>query len=77
MNLFHEFCDVMMGVYLAQNIPYIFYWELYGNEPKVGTKAQDRNKTRDEMRGNWLIRPDGTKGWAQEYFEEILAKSKR
>jgi hypothetical protein len=70
-----EFCDVMMGVYLAQNISYIFYWELYGNEPKAGSKAQDRNKTREELRGNWLIRPDGTKGWAQEYFEEILAKS--
>jgi len=27
------------------------------------------------MRGFWLIRPDGSKGWAQEYFEELLAKN--
>lgn len=72
-----EFWDVMMGVYLAQNIPYIIYWELFCNENKVGPRVQDRSKTTDEMRGYWLIRPDGSKGWAEEYFEEILAKSKR
>lgn len=72
-----NFCDLMMGVYFAQKIPYIFYWELYANEPKVGTKTQDRNKTADELYGNWLIRPDGSHGWAQEYFDEILAKSNK
>ena len=72
-----EFWDLMMGVYFAQNIPYIFYWELFCNENKVGPRVQDRKKTTDEMRGYWLIRPDGSKGWAQEYFDEILAKSKQ
>jgi hypothetical protein len=72
-----EFWDLNMGVYLAQNIPYIIQWELFCNEPKVGPRTQDRNKTNDELRGFWLIRPDGTKGWAQEYFEELLAKSKQ
>ncbi len=72
-----EFWDLNMGVYLAQNIPYIIQWELFCNEPKVGPRTQDRNKTNDELRGFWLIRPDGTKGWAQEYFEELLAKSNK
>jgi hypothetical protein len=72
-----DFWDVMLGVYLAQEIPYIIHWELFCNEPKVGPRTQDRNKTTDELRGFWLIRPDGSKGWAQEYFEEILAKSKK
>jgi hypothetical protein len=72
-----EFWDLNMGVYLAHNIPYIIQWELFCNEPKVGPRTQDRNKTNDELRGFWLIRPDGTKGWAQEYFEEILTKSKQ
>ena len=72
-----EFWDLMMGVYFAQKIPYIIQWELFCNEPKVGPRTQDRNKTTDEMRGFWLIRPDGSKGWAQEYFEELLAKSKK
>ena len=66
-----------MGVYIAQKIPYIINWELFCNEPKVGPRTQDRNKTADELRGFWLIRPDGSKGWAQEYFEEILSKSKK
>jgi hypothetical protein len=73
----HEFWDLNMGVYLAQDIPYIIQWELFCNEPKVGPRTQDRNKTNDELRGFWLIRPDGTKSWAQEYFDEIIAKSKR
>ena len=72
-----EFCDLIMGVYLAQNIPYIFYWELYSNDTKTGIKIQDRNHSADEMRGNWLIRPDGSPGWAQEYFSELLQKSER
>jgi hypothetical protein len=72
-----EFWDVMMGVYLAQEIPYIIHWELFCNENKDGSpRLQDRNKTGDELRGFWLIRPDGSKSWAQEYFDEILAKRK-
>jgi hypothetical protein len=72
-----EFWDLNIAVYLAQDIPYIIQWELFCNEPKVGPRTQERNKTNDELRGFWLIRPDGTKSWAQEYFEEILAKSKQ
>ena len=72
-----EFWDVMMGVYLSQDIPYIIHWELYCNEPKTGPRTQDRNKAADELRGFWLIRPDGSKSWAQEYFDEILAKSNK
>ena len=68
-----EFWDLMMGVFLAQDIPYIINWELFCNEPKVGPRTQDRNKTNEELRGFWLIRPDGTKSWAQEYFDEILS----
>jgi hypothetical protein len=73
-----EFWDVMMGVYLAQEIPYIIHWELFCNENKDGSpRLQDRNKTGDELRGFWLIRPDGSKSWAQEYLDEILAKSRQ
>ena len=72
-----KFWDVMLGVYLAQEIPYIIHWELYCNENKDGSpRMQNRSKTAEELRGFWLIRPDGSKAWAQEYFEEILGKSK-
>jgi len=73
-----EFWDVMMGVYFAQDIPYIIHWELFCNESiDHSPKLQNRNKTTDEMRGYWLIRPDGSKSWAQEYFDEIMAKGKQ
>lgn len=72
-----EFCDLIMGVYFAQNIPYVFYWELYSNDTKTGIKIQDRNHKAYEMRGNWLIRPNGSHGWAQEYFDNLFIKSKK
>ncbi|MDW5289168.1 hypothetical protein [Formosa sp. PL04] len=71
-----NFTDVIMGVYLAQDIPYIFYWELYSNDTKSGIKRQDRVLKAEELAGNWLIRPDGSFGWAQEYFNNLLEISK-
>lgn len=71
-----EFWDLMMGVYLAQKVPYVIIWELFCNEPKEGPRNQDRNKRGEELRGFWLIRPDGSKSWAQEYFDELFSKLK-
>lgn len=67
-----EFCDLMMGVYFAQNIPYVFYWELYANDIHSGKKDQSRVLTAKETRGNWIMRPDGSLGWAGEYLDELL-----
>ncbi len=69
--------DVLMAVYFAQDIPLIFYWELYCNETKVdeAVKKSYPIKTADELRGFWLIRPDGSKGHAQKYFETLLKSS--
>lgn len=65
--------DVYVGVCLALDVPYLIYWELYCNEPKNEElrKLKDTRKT-DEMRGFWLIRPDGTMGFAAEYFDQLL-----
>lgn len=71
-----RFVDVIMGVYLAQDIPYVFYWELYSNDTKAGPKRQDRVLKSEELAGNWLIRPDGSFGWAQAYFHDLLVKAK-
>jgi len=71
-----NFVDVIMGVYLAQDIPYIFYWELYSNDTKTGSKKQDKVLKYEDLAGNWLIRPDGSFGWAQEYFNNLLEISK-
>ncbi len=65
--------DTFVGVCLALNVPYIMQWELYCNEPKNEElrKLVETRKT-DEMRGFWLIRPDGTTSWAGEYFDQLL-----
>lgn len=66
--------DIFMGVAFALDIPYILHWELYCNEPKneAHRNLTDKPRTKEEMRGFWLIRPDGTKSFAAEYFDLLL-----
>lgn len=65
--------DTFMGVCFALDIPYIIQWELFCNEPKNEElrRLEEIRKT-DEMRGFWLIRPDGTQSFIGEYFERLL-----
>jgi hypothetical protein len=64
--------DRAMGVFLAQNIPWIVQWELYCNEPKAGDKSDYRVRTAEEMRGFWLIRPDGSLSFGGQYIKKLL-----
>jgi hypothetical protein len=47
--------------------PYIVYWQVYCNEAKT-TPA----KANADVRGFWLIRPDGTRTVAWDYFSGLL-----
>jgi hypothetical protein len=49
--------------------PYIVYWQLYCNELKKGTPPVKNN---DDVRGFWLIKPDGSKAWTWDYFYQLL-----
>ena len=49
---------------------YIVYWQLYCNEPKDAAKITARPKNED-MRGFWLVRPDGSRPPATDYFIEL------
>ena len=51
--------------------PYIVYWQLYCNELKKGKPPV---KSNDDVRGFWLIRPDGSKAWTWDYFYQLLNK---
>lgn len=68
--------DAYVGVCLALKVPYLIQWELYCNEPKNEElrKLNDTRKT-DEMRGFWLIRPDGSYSFAGEYFMSLLKQA--
>lgn len=59
---------------LEWGAPYIVYWQVYCNEPMGGQKNTPKGErfTNEEMRGFWLIRPDGTKSPAYEYFLDKL-----
>ncbi len=48
---------------------YIVYWELYCNEP---ARSYEGRPTNSDHRGFWLIRPDGTKAPAWNYFCELF-----
>ncbi|HET8828817.1 MAG TPA: hypothetical protein VFM79_05725 [Pelobium sp.] len=65
--------DAYVGVCQALKVPYLIQWELYCNEPKdESLRNKVEVRTTDEMRGFWLIRPDGSKGFAMQYFDILL-----
>lgn len=72
-----EFWDRAMGVCLAMEIPWIVHWELYCNEPKDDTKADRRSRQADEMRGFWLLKPDGSLSCAGKYLTTLLQHAGR
>jgi hypothetical protein len=56
---------------LEWDCPYVVYWQLYCNEAR-----RQPVKTNDDVRGFWLIRPDGTKTWAWHEFRKILTSGR-
>lgn len=55
---------------LSWGARYIVYWEVFCNEP-ANRDWKDRPENKD-MRGFWLIRPDGTKSPAYDYLWKLL-----
>ena len=66
------FWDRVMGTLLAMDIPWIVHWELYCNEPHDGTKGDRRPRTNEEMRGFWLVRPDGSLSHAGDFLGSLV-----
>lgn len=65
--------DRALGVFFAQQIPWIVHWELYCNEPRDKTQRHaQRAYAADELRGFWLIRPDGSLSWSGQYLALLL-----
>jgi len=51
--------------------PYIVYWQVYCNELK-DKKRRAPVHSNDDMRGFWLIKPDGSRAWTWDYFYGLL-----
>ncbi|MFZ5833092.1 MAG: hypothetical protein ACOY3P_23650 [Planctomycetota bacterium] len=59
-------CPVMVSTWIV-------HWELYCNEPKDRIqKGSQRMYRADELRGFWLIRPDGSLSHAARYLKALL-----
>jgi len=56
---------------LSWGCPYIVYWQLYCNELK-DSRQRPPIRSNEALRGFWLIRPDGSKAWAWNYFYRLL-----
>lgn len=67
-----DWWDRAMGVFIAQKVPWIVHWELYCNEPKDGNKRLRSVLPMDQLRGFWLIRPDGSLSWSANYLTRLL-----
>lgn len=59
---------------LSWGARYALFWELYDDGPKRVYEGRPKN---DDMVGNWLIRPDGTKSPIWDYFHELLKSKKK
>lgn len=55
---------------LSWGAPYALFWELYDDGPRSAYEGRPAN---DDMVGNWLIRPDGTRCPIWGYFEQLLS----
>ncbi len=73
-----EMLDGALGAMFARQIPYLLYWEIFCNERKDGTRPKPvASENADELRGFWLVRPDGSLGGVGEYFTRLLAHAGR
>ena len=50
---------------------YAVYWQLYCNEFADGVTTLSDPPRRKELRGFWLIRPDGSRPPVTDYFIDL------
>jgi hypothetical protein len=62
--------DEFLGVMLAAKVKYIVHWELYCNElnPKIEPRPVTPIKDPNDVRGFWLVKPDGSLSVSGKYF---------
>lgn len=60
-----------VNVGLAENCPYIVYWQLYDNELEDDSSQLPITLNTDAV-GFWLVRPDGSKSWHHDYLKLMI-----
>jgi hypothetical protein len=69
--------DEWLGALLAADVPYIVQWELFCNEfnPKLPAKPKTPIKDPSDVRGFWLVKPDGSLSEGGKYFEALWRRA--
>jgi hypothetical protein len=65
--------DEWLGALLAADVPYVVQWELFCNEfnPKLPAKPKTPIEDPSEVRGFWLVKPDGSLSESGKYFHAL------
>jgi hypothetical protein len=65
--------DEWLGVLLAADVRYTVHWELYCNEfsGKLAHPPKPPVKDSSQLRGFWLVKPDGAMSESGKYFREL------
>ena len=69
--------DDWLGALLAAEVPYIVQWELFCNElnPRLTPPPRPPVKDPAQLRGFWLVKPDGTLSQTGRYFHELWQRA--
>jgi len=69
--------DELFGTMLAAEVPYIAMWELYCNEiyPNLNPPPAVPIKNFKDVRGFWLVRPDGSLSETGKFFTSLWQRS--
>lgn len=72
-KLIAERWDDWLGALLAANVPYVAQWELFCNEfnPKLPAKPKAPITDPSQVRGFWLVKPDGSLSESGKYFRAL------
>lgn len=63
---------IQLETALAWGVPYALYWELYCNQQR---QTYSGRPTNSDLRGFWLIKPDGTYTQTYNYLKTIFQQS--
>ena len=76
-NRLRERWDEFLGVALAMNIPYVVHWELYCNEinPRLKPAPKPPVKNNSDVRGFFLVKPDGSLSESGKYLTSLWQRS--
>ena len=69
--------DEFLGVMLAMNVPYLAHWEVFCNElnPKLTPAPKPPVKNNPDVRGFFLVRPDGSPSESGAFLHELWTRA--